>query len=207
MITERYFADKHCYRQLLLTCVSIFKVSYEYLVVATGIQLAFDKVKGLIKALDTEGVCSNYSIHTASKTWECIQNFKEGNAIFTFPASPVKCPGAPQKIMYLAEDYFRKNGIRDKAKVSYISALPVIFGVPKYAERLSVVAAKRNIETVFRTHLVEIKPESKEAIFENLDTKALITRKVRRMWTCTACPHLLFYSVLDDSRYTTAQAF
>ena len=21
---------------------------------------------------------------------------------------PIKCPGAPQKIMYLAEDYFRK---------------------------------------------------------------------------------------------------
>lgn len=31
-----------------------------------------------------------------------------GNAIFTFPNTPIKCAGAPQKIMYIADSYFRK---------------------------------------------------------------------------------------------------
>lgn len=75
---------------------------------ALGIKLAFEKVKGLPEAFNTEGVCSNYSPETVTKTWDALQKFESGNAIFTYPNSPVKCPGAPQKIMYLADDYFRK---------------------------------------------------------------------------------------------------
>lgn len=54
---------------------------------------------------------SNYSAHTVEKTWKAVQDFKEGNAIFTFPNTPVKCAGAPQKIMYLSEAYWRKVSI------------------------------------------------------------------------------------------------
>jgi len=85
------------------------KIEYEYLVVAAGIQLDWAKVKGLPEALGKDGVCSNYSYQTVEKTWEFIRTFKSGNAIFTQPNTPIKCGGAPQKIAYLAEDYFRKN--------------------------------------------------------------------------------------------------
>ena len=54
------------------------------------------------------GVASNYSPNTVTKTYECLQAFKGGEALFTFPTMPIKCPGAPQKIMYLADEYFRK---------------------------------------------------------------------------------------------------
>ena len=50
----------------------------------------------------------NYSHLTVNDTWKAIQNFQGGNAIFTVPNTPIKCLGAPQKIMYLAEDYFRQ---------------------------------------------------------------------------------------------------
>uniref|UniRef100_H2YZH4 FAD/NAD(P)-binding domain-containing protein n=1 Tax=Ciona savignyi TaxID=51511 RepID=H2YZH4_CIOSA len=83
-------------------------VSYKYLVVAMGIKLQFERIKGLPEAFDTPGVCSNYSAQTVGKTLEALQDFTEGNAIFTFPTPPLKCPGAPQKIMYLADEYFRK---------------------------------------------------------------------------------------------------
>lgn len=86
------------------------QISYDYLVLALGISLDFDRVTGLVSALDdeTQPVCSNYSHRTVEKTWRCIQQFSGGNALFTFPDSPVKCAGAPQKIMYLFEDYLRK---------------------------------------------------------------------------------------------------
>lgn len=56
--------------------------------------------------MGTPGVGSNYSHLTVNDTWKAIQNFKGGNAIFTLPNTPIKCLGAPQKIMYLAEAYF-----------------------------------------------------------------------------------------------------
>lgn len=51
-----------------------------------------------------------YSQKSVKNVFPAIQKFKGGNAIFTFPKVPIKCPGAPQKVMYLAEDYFRKVG-------------------------------------------------------------------------------------------------
>ena len=53
-------------------------------------------------------VCSNYHPKYVQKTFPAMQAFKEGNAIFTYPNTPIKCGGAPQKILYLTEDYFRK---------------------------------------------------------------------------------------------------
>ena len=72
--------------------------------------LIHSKIKGLPEALEDPNswVTSNYSSKTATKTFEYLKRFKGGNAIFTFPPMPIKCPGAPQKIMYLADDYWRQ---------------------------------------------------------------------------------------------------
>lgn len=51
---------------------------------------------------------SIYSPETVTNVFDNIKKTREGTAIFTFPNTAVKCPGAPQKIAYLAEDYWRK---------------------------------------------------------------------------------------------------
>jgi sulfide:quinone oxidoreductase len=70
------------------------EVQYDYLVVAPGIQLDWDKVKGLKEAIGKDGVCSNYAYEYVDKTWECLRTFTGGNAIFTQPNTPIKCGGA-----------------------------------------------------------------------------------------------------------------
>ncbi|MGH0150181.1 UNVERIFIED_CONTAM: hypothetical protein FKN15_016722 [Acipenser sinensis] len=85
------------------------KISYEYLIVALGLKLHYEKIKGLPEGFNYPKIGSNYSVETVDKTWKALQDFKEGNAIFTLPNTPVKCAGAPQKIMYLADSYFRKE--------------------------------------------------------------------------------------------------
>lgn len=57
------------------------------------------------------GVCSNYSANYVEKTYKSLRNFQEGNVIFTYPNTPVKCGGAPQKICYIAEEYLQRVGI------------------------------------------------------------------------------------------------
>jgi len=66
------------------------------------------QIKGLVEALDTPGVGSNYSPIYVKKTAKALEEFKEGNCIFTFPNTPVKCAGAPQKIMYISEKTLRQ---------------------------------------------------------------------------------------------------
>lgn len=151
------------------------QVNYDFLVVAAGIQIDWDKIKGLKDSLGKNGVCSNYSYQYVDKTWEYIKNFSGGTAIFTQPPPPFKCGGAPQKIMYLADDYLRKSGVREKSKIIFTSAATGSFQVKKYADTLDKVMARKSIITKFRHNLIEIKSETQEAVFENLDTKEKTT--------------------------------
>uniref|UniRef100_A0A8D2EUK1 Sulfide quinone oxidoreductase n=1 Tax=Theropithecus gelada TaxID=9565 RepID=A0A8D2EUK1_THEGE len=106
------------------------QISYRYLIIALGIQLHYEKIKGLPEGFAHPKIGSNYSVKTVEKTWKALQDFKEGNAIFTFPNTPVKCAGAPQKIMYLSEAYFRKvcflSGDRDEQGRRSVLALPAL---------------------------------------------------------------------------------
>jgi sulfide:quinone oxidoreductase len=144
-------------------------VTYDQLVVAPGIQLDWDKIEGLPAALGKGGVTSNYSFDTAPYTWECIQAFTGGTAVFTFPATPIKCAGAPQKIMWLMDHYLRMHGRRDKATIVFASAGAAIFGVPRYARTLSRLAQERDIVQHYRHNLVAVRPESREAVFRHCD--------------------------------------
>uniref|UniRef100_G1R1R2 Sulfide:quinone oxidoreductase, mitochondrial n=1 Tax=Nomascus leucogenys TaxID=61853 RepID=G1R1R2_NOMLE len=126
-------------------------------------------IKGLPEGFAHPKIGSNYSVKTVEKTWKALQDFKEGNAIFTFPNTPVKCAGAPQKIMYLSEAYFRKTGKRSKANIIFNTSLGAIFGVKKYADALQEIIRERNLTVNYKKNLIEVRADKQEAVFENLD--------------------------------------
>lgn len=140
-------------------------VNYEYLIVCPGIQLNWSAVKGLPETLGKNGVCSNYSFETAPYTFECIRNLKSGKAIFHNPSTPVKCGGAPHKIMYLAADYFRKHGNLDKVDIEYWSGGTRLFAVPKYEKTLLEVCQRGNIQLNFFWNLTEVDGAARRAKF------------------------------------------
>ncbi len=145
------------------------RVGYDQLVVALGIQLDWQKIDGLSGALGQGGLCSNYRYDLVDSTWQTLRTITEGNAIFTFPSTPVKCAGAPQKIMYLADDHLRQRGVRAKVPVIFASAGKAIFGVERYARALRKVVARKEIDARFRHELVAVRPRSREAVFRHLD--------------------------------------
>lgn len=148
--------------------------NYEYLVVCPGITIDWDKIKGLREYLGKDGVTTNYTKETAPYTWEVIQNFKGGTALFTFPAGAIKCPGAPQKIMYLAEEAFTRQGVREKTKIVYGNATGKMFGVPAYCTPLEKIVDRKNIDVKYNHNLIEIKGDSKEAVFASGDGNVTI---------------------------------
>jgi sulfide:quinone oxidoreductase len=145
--------------------------TYDQLVVCPGIQIRWDGVRGLRATIGKNGVCSNYSYETVDSTWAVLRNFRGGTAIFTMPNTAVKCGGAPQKIMYLAEDHIRRAGLRQKTRILYVAPAATIFAVDKYRLALEKIIAARSIETRFRHHLIEVRGDAREAVIENLDTK------------------------------------
>ncbi len=166
-----------------VVCASGKEITYDFLLVATGLKLDWGKIKGLEGQLGGNGICSIYQYADAEKTAQMIAAFKGGDAIFTMPPVPIKCAGAPQKIMYLAEEIFTKNGVREKSRISFAAAGKVIFGVPAFAAPLMKVAERKKIELKFSHKLIEVKPEAYLAVFEktvetlvNGETKASVER-------------------------------
>ncbi|SUM76563.1 type II sulfide:quinone oxidoreductase Sqr [Staphylococcus saprophyticus] len=145
-------------------------VSYEFLVVAPGLQINWSSIKGLKENIGKNGVCSNYSPNYVRETWRQISKFKQGNAIFTHPNTPIKCGGAPMKIMYLAEDYFRKHNIRSNTNVIYETPKDALFDVGKYNKELEKIVEERDIIVNYNYNLVEIDGDKKEATFEHIKT-------------------------------------
>jgi sulfide:quinone oxidoreductase len=139
--------------------------TYDFLVVCPGIQLNWASVKGLQETLGKNNVCSNYSFNTAPYTFDCIKNLKKGKAIFHNPHTPVKCGGAPHKIMYMAADYFRKNNVLNQIDIQYWSGGTKLFAVEKYEKTLLEVCRKANIKLNFFQRLEEIDGPNKRARF------------------------------------------
>jgi len=138
--------------------------SYEYLVVCPGLKIDTSMVEGLTEAIDKGVVCSNYT--KPEHTWNVLKNFKGGTALFTQPTTPIKCGGAPQKIMYLADDHFRKSNVRKNSEVLYALPGGVIFGVKEIAKTLMEVVDRKDINLRFGHELVKVDGENKIAWYK-----------------------------------------
>lgn len=154
-------------------------IKYDCLVVCPGLQLDWQKIQGLQDTINKNNVCSNYSPTTTEYTWTCIQEMiakGSGTALFTQPPMPIKCAGAPQKIMYQAADRFRKKGILNNFSVEFYNAGPAIFGIPFFAKALMKVVEGYGIKTHFNNNLVAIDGANKTATFEVADADGNKTR-------------------------------
>jgi len=148
----------------IVTTESDVPVGYDYLVVCPGIQLNWDRVPGLVDAIGHDGVSSNYTFELAPRTWDFIQATRSGTAVFTMPSGPIKCAGAPQKIAYLASDYWRMEGVLDKIHVVLVLPGSAMFGVPVWSKELEKVAARYGIDVRFQSEMVEIDGAKREVV-------------------------------------------
>jgi sulfide:quinone oxidoreductase len=142
------------------------EIGYDFLVAAPGLQLDWDRIPGLGEALKTPHVSSNYSYDLAPRTWQRLQALGGGTALFTCPPMPIKCPGAPQKIAYLACHHFLRRGVREKIDVVFATATPSMFAVPEYAAILERVVERYGIDVRYQTNLVRVEPSRREAVLE-----------------------------------------
>ncbi|GAA1559680.1 FAD/NAD(P)-binding oxidoreductase [Brevibacterium picturae] len=134
------------------------EVGYDYLVVSPGLQLDWNRVPGMEEAIAGPQASSNYDYELAPKTWKLIKGMKRGTAVFTMPSGPIKCAGAPQKIAYLAADYWRQQGVLDEIRVVLVLPTPGMFGVEVFAKELDKVVERYGIEVRFNSEVTDIDP-------------------------------------------------
>lgn len=150
-----------------LTTDSGITVTYDFLVVAPGLQTNWHLIRGLRESMGRDGVCSVYSHESVATTWEFIRGFRGGVALFTQPFAPIKSPYGSKEICFLAEEHFRESGTRDQSQVIFASGADGLFPIREYREVLEAITAERRIETRFGRELVEVRGAAKEAVFRD----------------------------------------
>jgi len=138
-------------------------------VIAPGLRLRFDKIEGATAALEDPDcpVGSIYDLDYAYKFSKLRDSFMGGNALFTLPVMPIKCGGAPQKIMYLSEETWRKRGIRGDTNIHYYPTWPNMFPpCKKFADALLPIAESKNINSHFKHELLRLDGNERNATFK-----------------------------------------
>ena len=172
-----------------VTCEDRSTYGYDVLVVCPGIQLDWNKTDGLEDALGRNGVSSNYRFDLAPRTWDFIRRTRSGSAVFMMPSGPMKCAGAPQKIAYLAADYWRKQGVLDKIDVHLVVPTPRIFGIPAIADNLDKVIAGYGIQLHTLSEVTAV----------DADSRKVTVRAVGEGGTDTTLPFDMLHAVPRQS--------
>lgn len=152
-----------------VTLVDGSTITYDALIVAVGLQLDWDAVPGMRECITSARASSNYGYELAPRTWELIQSMRSGTAVFTMPSGPIKCAGAPQKIAYLAADYWRRQGVLENIRMVLVLPTPGMFGVQVFSDELVKVAARYGIEVRLASEVTQIDSVNQQVTISSMD--------------------------------------
>ena len=154
-----------------LTTTGGQKIGYDYLVVATGLQLGYDQIEGMdVKAIGQNGLGSVYAgPEAALATWQAMDAFraKGGQAVMTLPTGALKCAGAPLKMTFMVADRLREAGTLAQSKVDFFSGLPAdtVFGVKPVNDNVLARWKDLGIQTHYLSKLVAVDLAGRQAVF------------------------------------------
>lgn len=150
------------------------EISYDFLVVATGIKLNYDLIDGLTQDMIGEnGIASVYFADGAEKTWKLMQEFIEKaknqkvNGVFTHPNTPIKCGGAPKKMQYLTHARLVEANARANAELTFYPNGNTMFGVKEYHDAIVKQYEARDMKFKYKHNLISIDKDAKKATFEH----------------------------------------
>lgn len=100
------------------------EVSYDYLVIATGPELAFDEIEGLGPEGYTQSVCAIDHAVDAYGGWE--EFCKNPGPIVVGAVQGASCYGPAYEFAMIMDTELRKRKIRDKVPMTFVTAEPYV---------------------------------------------------------------------------------
>lgn len=100
------------------------KVSYDYLVIATGPDLAFDEIEGLGPDRFTQSVCTAEHAERANAAFEVY--CKDPGPILIGAVQGASCFGPAYEFALILDTELRRRKMRDKAPMTFVTSEPYI---------------------------------------------------------------------------------
>lgn len=100
------------------------RVTYDYLVVATGPELAFDEIEGLGPAGFTHSICEVRHAGNSQESWKAL--IKSGGPVIFGAAQGASCFGPAYEFGFILDTALRKARMRDQVPMTFITPEPYI---------------------------------------------------------------------------------
>ena len=140
---DRVEADAN---RVLLSDGRVF--DYDQLIIATGVEPRPDQTPGM----DGEGwrdtIHEFYTYEGSVALAKKLEDWQGGRLVVHITEMPIKCPVAPLEFSFLADDYFKKRGMRDKVELVYVTPLDAAFTKPIAAEAFGNTLEEKGITVV-----------------------------------------------------------
>lgn len=139
-------------------------LSYDYLIIATGTEIRPDEIEGMSDELWKKSIFDFYTIEGALALAEFLNDWEGGKLVLNIAEMPIKCPVAPLEFLFLADDYFKKKGMRDKVEIIFVTPLDAAFTKPIAARELGNFLEEKNINLVTEFNIGRVDNEEKKII-------------------------------------------
>ena len=106
------------------------ELSYDVLVIATGVRLLPEETEGLTGAGWNETAFTFYTVEGATALRDALRDFDGGHLVVNIVDMPIKCPVAPLEFAFLADWFFTDRGIRDAVDITFVTPLDGAFTKP-----------------------------------------------------------------------------
>jgi sulfide:quinone oxidoreductase len=132
-------------------------LGYDVLVIATGARLLPAETDGMMGPGWQRNVFTFYTPEGAAALHRALGEFRGGRVVVNVVDMPIKCPVAPLEFCFLADDYFRRRGLRRRVDLTYATPLDGAFTKPVASRALNGLLTAKDIRliTEFNTGTVE----------------------------------------------------
>lgn len=139
-------------------------LQYDYLIIATGTEICPDEIEGMTGELWQKSIFDFYTLDGALALADFLKDWKGGKMVVNIAEMPIKCPVAPLEFVFLADDYFRKKGMRDKVEIILVTPLDAAFTKPVAAAELGGFMSDKGIKIVPEFNICRVDNERKKII-------------------------------------------
>jgi sulfide:quinone oxidoreductase len=136
-------------------------LAYDFLVLATGARLCPEETPGLEGPAWGETVHEFYTLAGARALRGALERFRGGRLVVNAVEMPIKCPVAPLELLFLADDFFTRRGMRDRVELVYATPLDGAFTKPVCSRRLGFLLEEKGIHVETEFSASEVDPQAR----------------------------------------------
>lgn len=136
-------------------------ITYDYLVVALGAELAPEKIPGLADAAHTF-----YTLDGAARLHAALDAVAGGTVAVVVSALPYKCPGAPHEAAMLIADFLRRRGRAASVHLYTPEPQPMPVAGPALGDAVRQMLEQRGVSFHPLHKLTAVSGDTRELLFE-----------------------------------------